>query len=102
MKYESYKISEDNSSCGFYAKNQLVMLPIKKPNSRKTVFLCAHQGVKRRIKMQKFFEEYGWVIVAAVIITIMILMSTPLGDMLKESFMDLITKLTGKFDAIIG
>ena len=46
--------------------------------------------------MKTFMEEYGLIVVAAIIIMIFVTVATPIGTALKEGVKTAITSLTGK------
>lgn len=45
--------------------------------------------------MKAFLEEYGIAILVVAVIFILILIATPVGDMIKEGLLNLIGNLTG-------
>ena len=49
--------------------------------------------------MKAFLEEYGVIIVAAIVITIIIVAATPIGTSIKEGIMQAVDTLTDRMNA---
>ena len=50
--------------------------------------------------MKTFLEEYGVVVVAAMIITIIVVAATPLGEKIRDGINGAVEKLTTKLGAM--
>ena len=48
--------------------------------------------------MKAFLEEYGVVVVAAIVIMIMVVLATPLCEKISDGIVNTVTKLTEKMD----
>ena len=46
--------------------------------------------------MKAFLEEYGVVVVAAIVIMITVVLATPLGNKIRDGIVETVTKLTDK------
>ena len=44
--------------------------------------------------MKAFFEEYGFIVLSAIVVLILIGMATPIGDVIEESAEGIVTSLT--------
>lgn len=44
--------------------------------------------------MKSFFEEYGFVILAAIVVIALISMTTPIGDAIEESMLSVVDGFT--------
>ena len=49
--------------------------------------------------MKTFMEEYGLIVVAAIVIMIFVVVATPVGEALRDGVIDVIKKLTEKLEA---
>ena len=49
--------------------------------------------------MKAFLEEYGVIIVAAIVITIIIVAATPIGTAIKEGILKAVNTLTERMNA---
>ena len=49
--------------------------------------------------MKAFLEEYGVIVVAAIVIMLIVVFATPLGTMIKEGIDNAVKKVTEKLDA---
>ena len=45
-----------------------------------------------------FMEEYGLIVVAAIVIMIFVVIATPIGEGLRDNVIDVIQKLTAKLN----
>lgn len=52
--------------------------------------------------MKAFFEEYGLIIVVAIVIGIIILISTPVGETIRDAIQTVVTEFMTKSKEIIG
>lgn len=52
--------------------------------------------------MRAFLEEYGIAIFLVAIIVALVIMATPLGDLLGQKLRDLMNTLTDKFEAEVS
>lgn len=52
--------------------------------------------------MKDFFSEFGWIVANAVLIGIVIMMQTPLGEMLQNSITNIINNFTSKIPTGVG
>ncbi|MDO4469818.1 MAG: hypothetical protein Q4C84_08245 [Bacillota bacterium] len=49
--------------------------------------------------MKAFLEEYGVIVVAAIVIMLIVVFATPLGTKIKEGIEKAVAKVTEKLDA---
>ena len=49
--------------------------------------------------MKTFMEEYGLIVVAAIVIMIFVVIATPIGEGLRDNVLDVIQKLTAKLNS---
>lgn len=52
--------------------------------------------------MKSFFEEYGFVILAAVVVIALIAMVSPVGDAIEESLIGVVDGFTTKVNSELG
>ena len=52
------------------------------------------EGQRKGEKMKAFFEEYGFIVLSAIVVLILIGMATPIGDVIEESAERIVTSLT--------
>ncbi|MGN0671578.1 MAG: hypothetical protein ACI4KE_03010 [Anaerovoracaceae bacterium] len=49
--------------------------------------------------MKTFMEEYGLIVVAAIVIMIFVVIATPIGEGLRDNVLAVIKKLTAKLNS---
>lgn len=49
--------------------------------------------------MKTFMEEYGLIVVAAIVIMIFVVIATPIGEGLRDNVVEVIQKLTEKLNS---
>ena len=76
-----------------FGLDALVRLNRKSGKRKKTYFL------KEDLPMKTFMEEYGLIVVAAIVIMIFVVVATPVGEALRDGVIDVIKKLTEKLEA---
>lgn len=52
--------------------------------------------------MKAFFEEYGLIIVVAIVIGICIMIATPIGESIRDAIVNIVESFMNKTTEIIG
>lgn len=52
--------------------------------------------------MKSFLEEYGFAILAAIVVIVLIMMATPVGNAIKTSLQNVVNSFTNAADHGIG
>lgn len=52
--------------------------------------------------MKSFFEEYGFVILAAIVVILLIAMCTPLGNVVKQNITGIMNSFSGKTNSMLN
>ena len=45
--------------------------------------------------MDEFFSKYGWLVVAALVICVVLLIVSPVGEVIKKSITDMVNQFAG-------
>ena len=52
--------------------------------------------------MKAFFEEYGFIVLSAIVVLLLVGMASPIGEKVKDSTINIVDNLTAKTTAEFG